>query len=45
LVGFGMDVYNYWRNLPGLWSINQDDLSAANEPAPPFPTPDAKRLD
>ena len=34
-----------WRNLPGLWSINQDDLSAANEPAPPFPTPDAKRLD
>jgi hypoxanthine phosphoribosyltransferase len=45
VVGFGMDVYNYWRNLPGLWSINQDDLSAANEPAPPFPTPDAKRLD
>lgn len=45
VVGFGMDVYNYWRNLPGLWSINPNDLSAANEPAPPFPTPDAKRLD
>jgi hypoxanthine phosphoribosyltransferase len=43
VVGFGMDVYNYWRNLPGLWSINQDDLSAA-EPEPEFPTPDAKRL-
>ncbi|MGH8856198.1 MAG: hypoxanthine-guanine phosphoribosyltransferase [Telluria sp.] len=43
VVGFGMDVYNYWRNLPGLWSINQADLSAA-EPAPEFPTPDAKRL-
>ncbi|UVW28832.1 hypoxanthine-guanine phosphoribosyltransferase [Massilia sp. H6] len=43
VVGFGMDVYNYWRNLPGLWSISQDDLSAV-EPEPPFPTPDAKRL-
>ena len=43
VVGFGMDVYNYWRNLPGLWSINQEDLSAA-EPEPPFPTPDAKLL-
>ena len=44
VVGFGMDVYNYWRNLPGLWSISPEDLSAA-EPPPPFPTPDAKRLD
>ncbi|SFB73163.1 hypoxanthine-guanine phosphoribosyltransferase [Massilia yuzhufengensis] len=44
VVGFGMDVYNYWRNLPGLWSISQEDLSAA-EPAPEFPTPDAKRLE
>jgi hypoxanthine phosphoribosyltransferase len=43
VVGFGMDVYNYWRNLPGLWSISQADLSAA-EPEPAFPTPDAKRL-
>ena len=45
VVGFGMDVYNYWRNLPGLWSISQEDLSAAAEPEPPFPTPDAKRLE
>ena len=44
VVGFGMDVYNYWRNLPGLWSISQADLSAA-EPPPAFPTPDAKKLD
>lgn len=44
VVGFGMDVYNYWRNLPGLWSISQADLSAA-EPEPEFPVPDAKRLD
>jgi hypoxanthine phosphoribosyltransferase len=44
VVGFGMDVYNYWRNLPGLWSISQADLSAA-EPEQPFPTPDAKLLD
>ena len=26
VVGFGMDVYGYWRNLPGLWAIRQDDL-------------------
>lgn len=44
VVGFGMDVYNYWRNLPGLWSISQADLSAA-EPEPEFPVPDAKKLD
>jgi hypoxanthine phosphoribosyltransferase len=43
VVGFGMDVYNYWRNLPGLWSINEADLSAA-DPEPDFPAPDAKRL-
>jgi hypoxanthine phosphoribosyltransferase len=26
VVGFGMDAYGYWRNLPGLWAINPDDL-------------------
>lgn len=26
VVGFGMDVYGYWRNLPGLWAIRQADL-------------------
>ncbi len=26
VVGFGMDVYGYWRNLPGLWVIRQTDL-------------------
>jgi hypoxanthine phosphoribosyltransferase len=26
VVGFGMDVYGYWRNLPGLWAIRQEDL-------------------
>ena len=40
VVGFGMDVYGYWRNLPGLWSIRPEDLSV--EPAPPYPVPDAK---
>jgi hypoxanthine phosphoribosyltransferase len=29
VVGFGMDVYGYWRNLPGLWAISPDDLKAA----------------
>ena len=28
VVGFGMDVYGYWRNLPGLWAIRQEDLKA-----------------
>ena len=27
VVGFGMDVYGYWLNLPGLWAIRQDDLT------------------
>jgi hypoxanthine phosphoribosyltransferase len=27
VVGFGMDVYGYWRNLPGLWAIRNEDLS------------------
>ena len=26
VVGFGMDVYGYWRNLPGLWVIRPADL-------------------
>jgi hypoxanthine phosphoribosyltransferase len=41
VVGFGMDVYGYWRNLPGLWSIRPQDL---NPPAPhtDYPIPDAK---
>ena len=25
VVGFGMDAYGYWRNLPGLWAINTDN--------------------
>jgi hypoxanthine phosphoribosyltransferase len=28
VVGYGMDVYGYWRNLPGLWAIHPDDLTA-----------------
>ena len=26
VVGFGMDVDGYWRNLPGLWAIRAEDL-------------------
>jgi hypoxanthine phosphoribosyltransferase len=26
VVGFGMDAYGYWRNLPGLWAIREEDL-------------------
>jgi hypoxanthine phosphoribosyltransferase len=29
VVGFGMDVYGYWRNLPGLWTISPEDLKRA----------------
>lgn len=29
VVGFGMDVYGYWRNLPGLWTIRPEDLKPA----------------
>jgi hypoxanthine phosphoribosyltransferase len=21
VVGYGMDAYGYWRNLPGIWAI------------------------
>jgi hypoxanthine phosphoribosyltransferase len=31
VVGFGMDVYGYWRNLPGLWAIRPQDLKPAGE--------------
>jgi hypoxanthine phosphoribosyltransferase len=31
VVGFGMDVYGYWRNLPGLWAIRPEDLKRAME--------------
>jgi len=27
VVGFGMDVYGFWRNLPGLWAIQPGDLN------------------
>ena len=27
VVGYGMDVYGYWRNLPGLWAIDPADLN------------------
>lgn len=27
VVGFGMDAYGYWRNLPGLWALRGQDLS------------------
>lgn len=25
VVGYGMDAYGYWRNLPGIWAINTAD--------------------
>lgn len=33
VVGFGMDAHGYWRNLPGLWVIRDDDKLV--EDAPP----------
>lgn len=33
VVGFGMDVYGYWRNLPGLWTIRPEDLKQPEPPA------------
>ena len=30
VVGFGMDVYGYWRNLPGLWVIRPEALRHPN---------------
>jgi len=32
VVGFGMDAHGYWRNLPGLWVIRDDDKQVADEP-------------
>ena len=32
VVGFGMDAHGYWRNLPGLWVIKDDDKQVADEP-------------
>ena len=34
VVGFGMDAHGYWRNLPGLWVIKEEDKQV--EEAPPF---------
>jgi hypoxanthine phosphoribosyltransferase len=31
VVGFGMDVYGYWRNLPGLWAVSPQDLRAMQQ--------------
>ena len=31
VVGFGMDIYGYWRNLPGLWAIRGEDLNHSRE--------------
>lgn len=25
VVGFGMDAYGYWRNLPGIWAITPNE--------------------
>ena len=25
VVGYGMDAYGYWRNLPGIWAIKTDE--------------------
>ena len=41
VVGFGMDVYGYWRNLPSLWSISPQDLTPVDV-EPEYPVPDAK---
>jgi hypoxanthine phosphoribosyltransferase len=29
VVGFGMDVYGYWRNLPALYAIRPEDMKPA----------------
>jgi hypoxanthine phosphoribosyltransferase len=29
VVGFGMDVYGYWRNLPAIWALRPEDLKSA----------------
>jgi hypoxanthine phosphoribosyltransferase len=32
VVGFGMDAHGYWRNLPGLWVIRDEDKQVEEEP-------------
>jgi len=32
VVGFGMDAHGYWRNLPGLWVIKDQDKQVAEKP-------------
>jgi hypoxanthine phosphoribosyltransferase len=31
VVGFGMDAHGYWRNLPGLWVIREEDKQVEGE--------------
>jgi hypoxanthine phosphoribosyltransferase len=31
VVGFGMDAHGYWRNLPGLWVIKDEDKQVEEE--------------
>ena len=31
VVGFGMDAHGYWRNLPGLWVIKEEDKQVEDE--------------
>jgi hypoxanthine phosphoribosyltransferase len=33
VVGFGMDAHGYWRNLPGLWVIREQDKRVEETPA------------
>jgi hypoxanthine phosphoribosyltransferase len=36
VVGFGMDAHGYWRNLPGLWVIKEEDKQVeGKEEGPP----------
>jgi hypoxanthine phosphoribosyltransferase len=34
VVGFGMDAHGYWRNLPGLWVIKEEDKQVEDEEPP-----------
>ncbi|MFK3739336.1 hypoxanthine-guanine phosphoribosyltransferase [Massilia sp. TN1-12] len=35
VVGFGMDAHGYWRNLPGLWVIRDEDKQVEAEKTAP----------
>lgn len=35
VVGFGMDAHGYWRNLPGLWVIKEEDKQVEEAPGEP----------